>query len=879
MTAPRGDPPSEVRVGAPVAGTAVPASALGTGPGTECGLVRPLSPKKPKEPMSSRAVSVAPSEYPVVAIRGNVVFPGPTLPLAIRGPDATEAVKVAESGNRIVFVVAHRDGDTAEDGQEQLYEVGVLARIEHVHHTKGGSRLLLTGLHRARAHSFHERPTHMAAQTESLVEIQPSDPSAASFSALNQELRIRASELAQRRGVDPGALSSVLSAVSEPGRFTDLAAAYLELPVAEKQALLETLEVEARMEKVLVELQRQLDLQRSRRQIQDKVNEQLQGRQREMYLREQLRAIRAELGEDGDEDDALDAIAEQLEAAQLPKAAQDVAQRELARLRRIGSQSAEYQVALTYLERLVQMPWNARSEERVDLDEAQAILQADHHGLEKVKERLLDFLSVRKLHQDAKRTSQAPILLFSGPPGVGKTSIAQSIAKALGRKYARIALGGVRDEAEIRGHRRTYVGAMPGRIVESLQRAGTKNPVLLLDEVDKLMASHGDPTSALLEVLDPAQNHEFVDHYLGVPFDLSEVLFIATANSLASIPPPLRDRMEIIEFSGYTEGEKLQIARQHLLPRQLEAAGLADPGPAPVVDDEVLRQIIAQYTRESGVRKLNQQLATLTRKLARARVSGNPIEAVTASQVQPLLGRPRIFPERVADRPQVGLATGLYYTPMGGDIMFVEAALRGTGGELDPGQPPSQAWSGTSLTVTGQLGDVMQESARAALTFASMHADRLGIPRRHLGSVQAHIHVPAGAIPKDGPSAGVTMATALISAMSGRPVRREVAMTGEVTLLGRVLPIGGVKEKVLGAHRAGATEVILPAANEADLVDVPAEVRERLEFHLVSDLQQVLRIALTPPDPAEETDWSAALMATAGPDPRWPAAPGAEGHA
>jgi len=656
---------------------------------------------------------------------------------------------------------------------------------------------------------------------------------------------------------------------------------------------------------VLVHVQRQVGLLEAQEDIKSQVQEELGERQREMYLREQLKAIQKELGDD-DQSKEITELREKLSKLELPKDARAEVERELGRLERSGRESMEAQVIRTYLEWIAELPWNTRSDDQLDLKRASSILDEDHYGLQDVKDRVLEFLAVRELRArqiedevretgevpaaklrpttddtlapngagatdddedkitDAKEAkaramARGPILLFNGPPGVGKTSIAKSIARALGREYVRVSLGGARDEADIRGHRRTYVGALPGRVIQGMKQAGTKNPVFLLDEVDKLGQSfQGDPASALLEVLDPAQNDSFTDHYLGVPFDLSEVLFIATSNFIQNIPGPLLDRMEVVEFAGYTEREKAQIARKYLIPRQIEESGLAGKGIE--FSDDAVMSVVTNYTRESGVRQLERQLGAVARKVAR-RVATGDEEVVAdgvidADEVRALLGRPKVHPERAQEANEVGIAAGMYYTPMGGDIMFVEASIRRYYGNQPPEPGSVAATAGgpggpVSLILTGQLGDVMKESARAAFTYATNNAALLGIPRDRLGAIEAHIHVPAGAIPKDGPSAGIAIATALVSEMSDRPVRRDVAMTGEITLRGRVLPIGGLKEKVLGAHRAGIKHIILPKANEPDIEDVPEEVRQDLSFHPVETLEEVLKIALVPEKDAQ----------------------------
>jgi len=799
---------------------------------------------------------------PVLPLRDTVVYPGVAVPISAGRPGTVEAVQEALEGDRRLFAVAQRE-NVDDPHPDILFTVGTVVRIIQTHRVRGGMQLLVQGEGRAQALSYStDGEAMLQANLITLERQPPTNPEDPAFQAMDGELRERAAELGTRRGVPVEALNQLIQGVDDPGAFADLVAFYLELPTEDKQGLLEILGDEDRMRSALVAVERELARIDAQEDIQAKVQEELGERQREMLLREQLKQIQKELG-DEDERNDVEELRERVAELELTEDARTEVERELKRLERTSPQSAEYQVIRTFLEWVTELPWGDRSEEKLDLSTASEILDEDHYGLEDVKDRVLEFLAVRKLQTeraqeeeeeeedavsaDAAEAAESaeevgkdvvvedegigrgPILLFGGPPGTGKTSIAKSIARSLGRKYVRISLGGARDEADIRGHRRTYVGAMPGRIIQGMRQVKTKNPVFLLDEVDKLGVSfQGDPSAALLEVLDPAQNSSFTDHYLGIPFDLSEVLFIATANYVDRIPPPLLDRMERVEFVGYTEKEKLEIAKRYLLPRQERQAGLREKEMN--VGDDAILSVVQKYTREAGVRQLERELGKLSRKVARKIASGE-VEGVdmNAEKVRDLLGRPRVHPEQMAPVDTVGVATGMFYTPMGGDIMFVEASvMHGKG----------------ALVLTGQLGDVMKESGRAALSFAKAQHERLGIPGEALEERDVHIHVPAGAVPKDGPSAGITMATALVSALSGRKVRRDVAMTGELTLTGRVLPIGGLKEKILGAVRSGITEIILPKDNEADLEDIPDEVAETLNFHCVEDLDSVIQIAL-----------------------------------
>ena len=815
---------------------------------------------------------------PVLPLREVVLFPGVTAPIGAGRPATLRAIESALSQpDRLVFAVSQRQ-NVESVTPDVLYTIGTIARIGQLQRGLSGMQLLLHGERRGIAMHYTDKEGYLQAivrEAEEMAALNANDPA---FVGLHREARTRAAELGQKSGLPDEVVQQVLAGVNDPGRFADLVAGYIDITPQERQILLETLSVEERLRRVLVHVQRQIGVLDAQEDIKSQVQEELGERQREMFLREQLKTIQRELGEDDERDD-LRELKEKLSALQLPAEVRKEVDRELNRLTRIGRESMESQVIRTFLENIAELPWNIRSQEHLDLVEAQRILDEDHYALGDVKDRVLEFLAVRQLRaladgradgQGDGRTDESdggangdgsavvgeavdsptatatvpapntplpgndddrargPILLFVGPPGVGKTSVAKSIARAMGRKYVRISLGGARDEADIRGHRRTYVGAMPGRIIQGMKQAGTRNPVFLLDEVDKLGVSfQGDPASALLEVLDPAQNDTFTDHYLGVPFDLSEVLFIATANFIQNIPGPLLDRMEVVDFAGYTEREKREIARKYLIPRQFTENGVSPE--QLTVTDEALSEVITSYTRESGVRQLEREIGRLARKVAR-KIAAREVETVVVDKdmVDDLLGRPKVHPEKAARQDEIGVATGMYYTPTGGDIMFVEAStMRGKG----------------ELVLTGQLGDVMKESARAAWTYARSHAAGLQIADEMFDR-DIHIHVPAGAIPKDGPSAGVTMASAVVSTLSGRPVRHDIAMTGEITLRGRVLPIGGVKEKVLGAVRAGINHIILPKENEPDLEDLPKEVRDTIEIYVVQELGEVLALTL-----------------------------------
>ena len=770
---------------------------------------------------------------PVVPLRDTVLFPGVATPITAGRAKTVRAVEAAlhdASSSRVaegsqVFAVAQRD-DADDPTAGGLYTVGVLARISKAARFGAGFQLVLGCESRALALRYEEHQGVLRADAAPLPDLASLGDH--ELAPLADEVRLRALDYGKLKGAAEDSLRRFLSAPFDAAALGSQVAFHLDLPTEEKQALLESRSAEERLRLLVAHLQRHAGIASADALIEDRVREELSSRERELYLREQLRAIQRELGED-DGAGSLGRIEERLERAGLPFEVSLEVRRDLGRMKRMGREgSPEGQMLASWLEWVAELPWSRRTEDRVDLTEARRILDDEHFGLGDVKDRVLELLAVRKLEK--QRASRGPILLLLGPPGTGKTSVAESIARALGRRYVRVSLGGARDEADIRGHRRTYVGAMPGRILAGMRRAGSKNPVFVLDEIDKLGASYqGDPAAALLEVLDPAQNAGFVDHYLGLPFDLSEVLFLCTANFREALPAPLLDRMEPIAFSGYTEAEKIQIAERYLVPRQRKECGLE--GDQLTLGADALRALIHRYTREAGVRQLERAIGSLGRKAARrlADEGAAKTHVTSSAEVRALLGRAPIQPEGKLDREEPGVATGMYYTAAGGDIMHVEASITAGKGEL---------------VLTGQLGEVMRESARAALTWARTRAQHLGIPEGRFEGRDFHLHVPAGAIPKDGPSAGLTMALALVSALLGRPVRSDLAMTGEITLRGRVLAIGGVKEKVLGAHRAGVPEVMLPRDNEGDLDDLGEDVRRSLSFRFVATLDEAIEVAL-----------------------------------
>ena len=766
-----------------------------------------------------------PTELPILPLRGVVIFPSAIVPLLISRGSSLKVVEQALAGDRMIGVVAQKNPEEEEPDVAGLYSRGTAGRIlKMLKYPDNSVRILVQGLRRIEPIEYVQQAPFFRARVRHLSDI--SEPSK-DLEAMQAHMVNQFAKFVSMIPYLPDELQVVVMNIKDPGKVTDLIASNLNVSVEEKQDLLSSLEVRVRMEKLSTILNREIELLELGHKIQSQVQSELSKNQKEFYLRQQMRAIQKELGEGDQRAGEIEELRTKMEAAQMPEEARKAAEQELERLRIIPPESAEHTVVRTYLEWLVNLPWAISTEDNLDIPHARQVLDEDHYDLEKIKERILEYLAVRQLRKDPR----SPILCFVGPPGTGKTSLGRSIARAMGRKFVRLSLGGIRDEAEIRGHRRTYIGSLPGRIIQNIRNAGSHNPLFMFDEIDKLGADfRGDPASALLEVLDPEQNNSFVDHYLDVPFDLSRVMFITTANLLDPIPPPLRDRMEVIELAGYTEEEKLQIARRHLIPKQIRENGLSDGQIS--FTEEGLAYVIRHYTREAGLRNLEREIGSLCRKVAR-RITEGKTEPVTIDppKVREFLGPERLFSE-VAERTQdPGVAVGLAWTPMGGEIMFIESTKMG---------------GKKGLTITGHLGEVMKESAQAELSYVRLCAERLGIPPDFFETVDLHIHVPAGAVPKDGPSAGVALATSLASLLTGRLVRHDVAMTGEITLRGKVLPVGGIKDKVLGARRGGIKTVILPKRNEKDLEDIPDSVRQEIQFIFVETMDEVLQHALEP---------------------------------
>ncbi len=771
-----------------------------------------------------------PPELPVLPLRDTVLFPNSFMPLAVARESSVRLIDDAIANGKLIAVFTQRDAAVEEPGQDDLFEVGTATHIHKMFKLPDGSlRLIVQGLARLTLDEVVTTHPYLRARVSAASE-DTNESDRLEIDALARNIKANFQQVVSLSPLLSDDLQTLATNITEPGRLADFIASSLTtISTPVKQEVLETLDIRTRMDNLNRILIKELEVLELGSKIQSQVQSEVGKNQREYFLREQMKAIQKELGEGDDQTKEVEELAEKIEAAGMPEPVKKEALRELDRLSKMPPAAAEYTVSRTYVDWLVALPWARRTEEVIDLPKTKSVLDADHSGLEKAKDRILEYLAVRKLNPAVK----GPILCFVGPPGVGKTSLARSIAESLGRKFVRVSLGGMRDEAEIRGHRRTYIGALPGQVIQGLRRAESKNPVFILDEIDKLGSDfRGDPSSALLEVLDPEQNGTFRDHYLDVPFDLSEVLFITTANVLDPVPPALRDRMEVLEIAGYTEEEKLKIAQEHLVSKQVKNHGLTPESIQFTAD--ALRQVIRGYTREAGVRNLEREIGALCRKAARRRAEGNeePIEVNPAVVVE-MLGAPRFLDEEMEQRTkEPGVAIGLAWTPVGGEVLFIEASR--------------MAGSGT-LTLTGQLGDVMKESARAALSWLRTHAREHGIDPDFFKTAELHVHVPAGAIPKDGPSAGVTMVAAMASELTGRPVRGDVAMTGEITLSGRVLPVGGIKEKVLAARRLGINEVILPRQNEKNVnEDLTPELRKNLVVHLVSTIDEVLALALQP---------------------------------
>jgi len=765
-----------------------------------------------------------PEQIPILPLRGTVLYPELILPIMVGRKRSVKLIDDAMEKDRILGVVTQKRSETEDPGENELYRIGVAALIlRMIREMDGSQRVIVQGLSRIKIQQYTQKDPYYVANVETIDESPAQGVEIEALIMNVKNLFQRAVDLAPYLTNEMG---QMVSNIKSPGILADLVASNLNIPTTEKQNILDTLEMTDRLNKVHILLNKEVQVLELGNKIQSQVKEDIDKTQREYYLREQLKAIKKELGEMDEHTAEIKELQDRITKANMPEEALKAAQKELDRLSKIPPASAEYTVARTYLDWLIDLPWCSGTPDNLDIKNGQKILDEDHYNLEKVKKRILEYLAVRKLKSDMK----GPILCFVGPPGVGKTSLGKSIARAMDRKFVRISLGGVRDEAEIRGHRRTYVGALPGRIIQGIKRAGSNNPVFMIDEVDKIgMDFRGDPSSALLEVLDPEQNYSFSDHYIDIAFDLSKVMFITTANILETIPPALRDRMEVLELPGYSEEEKAMIAQDFLIPRQLTEHGLS--GDYLEFEESAVTAIINSYTREAGVRNLEREIASVCRGVAKQVAEGQKEKAtVGEAMLHKFLGPVKFFPEVAERTAEPGVATGLAWTPTGGDIIFIEATqMRGE----------------KALTLTGQLGDVMKESAQAALSYVRAKAKELGIKEDFFGKTDIHVHVPAGAIPKDGPSAGLPIFIALTSLLTGRSVRSNVAMTGEITLRGLILPVGGIKEKTLAARRAGITTLILPQKNEKDLEEIPQHIKEALEFRFVNRMDEAIPMALT----------------------------------
>jgi ATP-dependent Lon protease len=780
---------------------------------------------EPSHPEKDDQEPKIPDTLPVLPLPETVVFPYMIAPLFVNRERSIKAVDQSLAENRMILLVTQKNPAVDDPKPADLHDFGTVSVIMRMLKLPDGRvRILVQGFSRAKVEYFDETQPYLVAKVRPKAEMEMAAES------VQMEALIRNVKTAVEKAVALGKnlsqdLVAIITSINDPGRLADLVASNLDLKADRAQEILEQVDPAERLRQVHSLITKELEVLEVQNDITSQARGEIDRSQREFYLRQQMKAIQQELGEGNELQEEISQYRRKIRKAKMPAEAAEEAERQVSRLERMHPDAAETATIRNYLDWMVSLPWSKSTKDNLDLKKAEAILNADHYGLEKIKERIIEHLAVRKLKKDSK----GPILCFVGPPGVGKTSLGKSIAHALGRKFVRMSLGGVHDEAEIRGHRRTYVGAMPGRVVQSIHQAGSNNPVFMLDEVDKIGSDfRGDPSSALLEVLDPEQNHSFRDNYLGVPFDLSNVMFVTTANMLDPIQPAFRDRMEIIQLSGYTEQEKLEISKRHLIPKQVAEHGLTKDQIQ--FTDDGLRTIINLYTQEAGLRNLEREIASVCRKVARQVASGeHKIRKIHTDNLDQFLGRPKVFQDELLKRDQVGVATGLAWTPVGGDILFVEAtAMKGRG----------------ILTLTGQLGDVMKESAHAALSYARTHAAKFGIPESYFAKNDIHVHVPEGAIPKDGPSAGVTIATAMLSLLTGKPVHRKIAMTGEITLRGEVLPVGGIKEKVLAAHRAKIRTVILPALNKRDLEDINEDIRKEMKFILADDIRDVFKHAL-----------------------------------